>query len=509
MLNKIDAKTPNQEAVNVKIPSRFICKITNEIMSDPVVAPDGFTYEHEAILEALRQKPESPMTRELISMEKLTLIPNRDLKSDIKEFLQEYPHLYATDVYLSKASKRELISAIQEGNQKTVENLLNDTRLLVQPLKENNLTALHIACETKYIEMMLMIIKRLFDKNQLTFVLSTTKINDWKPEGLFNVLAGFVIAKNNEALCKVMEEGIKLVFDVNTLNGKNQTLVHIALATDNLKMVEYLVSLGFKNWHVIDQDGKSCLHSAIKSKSLKNVEMCLVNGMSVYSVGHTNRTVLFDAIAENWYEGVVYLLDKGIPVNQPDTQGRQTMHWVAQLPNASSALINVLLKKEANINAPDKNKVYPIHLAAQQGNLALLQVVQDKIDILTCVDDKDNQPIHYAAKAGQEPFVKKLIHLKVNLEALNQEGKTPYQLATQEKCTSVIALIDNYQQSKTKLIQAIQKNDLHTLMFLLEEYPYLLYYCDEKGKSVYLLACEANDIEIIKFFKKCLIKIYQ
>jgi len=45
-------------------PPEFKCPITLEIMRDPVILPDGHTYERVAVEAALRRNPVSPLTRQ-------------------------------------------------------------------------------------------------------------------------------------------------------------------------------------------------------------------------------------------------------------------------------------------------------------------------------------------------------------------------------------------------------------------------------------------------------------
>ena len=61
----------------------FKCPITLEIMNDPVLCEDGYTYERTAIM-SLRDSF-SPMTRQPIN--KSNLIPNRALKNVIDKFI--------------------------------------------------------------------------------------------------------------------------------------------------------------------------------------------------------------------------------------------------------------------------------------------------------------------------------------------------------------------------------------------------------------------------------------
>jgi hypothetical protein len=63
------------------IPDDFKCPITLDVMKDPVLCEDGFTYERSAII-SLRNSI-SPMTRQPI--DKTKLIPNRALKNVIEK----------------------------------------------------------------------------------------------------------------------------------------------------------------------------------------------------------------------------------------------------------------------------------------------------------------------------------------------------------------------------------------------------------------------------------------
>ncbi|GAV81731.1 Pkinase domain-containing protein/U-box domain-containing protein [Cephalotus follicularis] len=69
-------------------PPYFICPIFQEVMRDPHVAADGFTYEAEALRGWLDSGHDtSPMTN--IKLEHSNLVPNRALRSAIQEWLQQ------------------------------------------------------------------------------------------------------------------------------------------------------------------------------------------------------------------------------------------------------------------------------------------------------------------------------------------------------------------------------------------------------------------------------------
>lgn len=61
----------------------FYCPITEEVMIDPVVDPEGNSYERAAIVAWLQQNSTSPITRSPLRIDQL--IPNRSLRSAIED----------------------------------------------------------------------------------------------------------------------------------------------------------------------------------------------------------------------------------------------------------------------------------------------------------------------------------------------------------------------------------------------------------------------------------------
>ncbi|XP_038686371.1 U-box domain-containing protein 32 isoform X2 [Tripterygium wilfordii] len=72
-----------------KIPSHFVCPILQEVMKDPQIAADGFTYEAEAIRGWLKSgHSTSPMTN--LKLEHCNLVPNYALYEAIQEWEQQW-----------------------------------------------------------------------------------------------------------------------------------------------------------------------------------------------------------------------------------------------------------------------------------------------------------------------------------------------------------------------------------------------------------------------------------
>ncbi|XP_039674924.1 WD repeat, SAM and U-box domain-containing protein 1-like isoform X1 [Perca fluviatilis] len=80
LLRKIEALKAEQSGSDA--PDEFLCPITRELMKDPVIAADGYSYERESMESWIRGKNKtSPMTNLLLQTTLLT--PNRSLKMAI------------------------------------------------------------------------------------------------------------------------------------------------------------------------------------------------------------------------------------------------------------------------------------------------------------------------------------------------------------------------------------------------------------------------------------------
>ncbi|RLN52633.1 hypothetical protein BBJ28_00009659 [Nothophytophthora sp. Chile5] len=71
-----------------EVPDYFICPVSMEIMHDPVVTPNGVSYERRCLEEHLRHNgPVDPLTRKRLTPDMLR--PNASLRSAIQDYLEK------------------------------------------------------------------------------------------------------------------------------------------------------------------------------------------------------------------------------------------------------------------------------------------------------------------------------------------------------------------------------------------------------------------------------------
>uniref|UniRef100_A0A8C5PR84 WD repeat, SAM and U-box domain-containing protein 1 n=1 Tax=Leptobrachium leishanense TaxID=445787 RepID=A0A8C5PR84_9ANUR len=86
ILRKIEELKNTLNSAVSDAPGEFLCPITCEVMKDPVIASDGYSYERTAIESWISAKRTSPMTN--LPLENLLLTPNRTLKMALMRWLE-------------------------------------------------------------------------------------------------------------------------------------------------------------------------------------------------------------------------------------------------------------------------------------------------------------------------------------------------------------------------------------------------------------------------------------
>merc|ERR1712003_458701 len=77
------------------IPSKFMCPLSKNLMKDPVMAFDGYTYERNSIEKYLKKHNKSPMTQKVAHI--LHLFPNMQIKQEIETFREVNDLMEGTD----------------------------------------------------------------------------------------------------------------------------------------------------------------------------------------------------------------------------------------------------------------------------------------------------------------------------------------------------------------------------------------------------------------------------
>jgi Mg-chelatase subunit ChlD len=89
---------------NVEIPEEYICPISYEIMTDPVVASDGQTYQRGALLQWLQVRQISPLTNQPLTA--TGIVTNYALRAAIERWIADHAAVSSTGADARPVKKR-------------------------------------------------------------------------------------------------------------------------------------------------------------------------------------------------------------------------------------------------------------------------------------------------------------------------------------------------------------------------------------------------------------------
>ena len=143
-----------------------------------------------------------------------------------------------------------------------------------------------------------------------------------------------------------------------------------------------------------------------KDKSIVNVK------------GAGERTPLMRAVGAGHMEVAEFLIQSGAEIEATDKNGRVALHWACVAGHATAA--KLLLEKGSKLNVQSKTGMTALHGAAMSGKLQCVQLLVGWSNE-KCTDE-----------SGLE---------KLNLKAENGDGKTPEQLANDNKHAAIAAIL--------------------------------------------------------------------
>ncbi|XP_031618662.1 transient receptor potential channel pyrexia [Contarinia nasturtii] len=218
--------------------------------------------------------------------------------------------------------------------------------------------------------------------------------------------------------------------DVNCMDNKGRSALHLACSTGNVCIVKLLINRGalVNRW---DHAMKiTPLHCACNACSVECVK-CLINNKAHVNAGIEKRSALHIAVEKN-----------------------------------SITCVEFLLKNGANPNTPQVYTETPLHTAAALGNIQCMKLLLAYgADVRSQFGKKRMTALHLAAQDDYTDCVKMLLEHGANVNAKNVDGKTPLHLACLSQCAETVEILiangadvnETYSDGRTALHAAIVK----------------------------------------------------
>ncbi|GFF96244.1 hypothetical protein IFM53868_08439 [Aspergillus udagawae] len=240
--------------------------------------------------------------------------------------------------------------------------------------------------------------------------------------------------------------------NLNTANRHGSTPLNWAVEQGNTAMVDVLLKKLSSTPPLpsveIEQSNSWSLHIAAGARNLDIIKRLLAHGYDVNTKDSEQQTPLSLAVRKGYLKVVNLLLcQRDIDINVADTQG-MTPIWLATRYGRDEIACRLLAKPDLDVNAVVTERTVGVgrewstslHHAVQRGCLliARLLLANDRLDP-NITDHLLRTPLHWAASNGNIKMVNLLLSRRdVLLNAEDIDGSTPLMLAVIRDHTDVV-----------------------------------------------------------------------
>ena len=224
--------------------------------------------------------------------------------------------------------------------------------------------------------------------------------------------------------------------DPDSRNACSETVLMIACKHGNIKTIttiqQILKEEEFKHSiHAVDPDGKTALHFACQSGSVRAAEILIKAGANVDVQTSKRITPLHIASGNGHLEIVKHLLEQG--ANIEGGEGSSSTPLQLALEHGQLQIVKHLLDKGANIEGGEGSSWTPLQWASQNGQLQIVEHLLDKAANIEGGKGSSSTPLQLASENGHLDIVEHLLEKGANIEAKDQQGRSALERAEKGK----------------------------------------------------------------------------
>lgn len=262
--------------------------------------------------------------------------------------------------------------------------------------------------------------------------------------------------------------------DVDVRGYESRTPLHAASIGGLSDVTKWLLD-NAADPNAVQDDLLTPLHLAAANGHLEVVLMLLKHGAKINAMNNNHSTPLHQASKNGHLEIVQILIDQGAEIDAGNGHQSTPLHLASF--RGHTEVVRLLIKHGADVAARDKNQSTPLHLASSEMHEAVPLLVEcgekdntrrdgastplhlsssGRYEIaliliahgaeLNVRDARLSTPLHLASSAGLSDIVQLLIGYHADVDAENDTGETPFQVALSARHLDqkIITLLSGY-----------------------------------------------------------------
>ncbi|KAL8846507.1 MAG: hypothetical protein Q9221_008410 [Calogaya cf. arnoldii] len=228
--------------------------------------------------------------------------------------------------------------------------------------------------------------------------------------------------------------------DFGSEKGLSAPAIVRAAQAGSVIEVETLLSQGADVGAIHRQSGRNALAVASHCGNENVVQLLLQHGADVNTRDASSLCPLHLAAMRGHYGVVEQLLQEHARVDELGPNDETPLRIASD--KGYTDFVELLIRAKAKVNTRDrKGMSTPLHKAAAHGNEAMVDLLIKNGAHMEAKDKELMTPIHYACEAGNEKIVAQLLSKKSSLEALGRRGMTPLVCAAASGQVPVLELL--------------------------------------------------------------------
>ncbi|CAF1429668.1 unnamed protein product [Adineta ricciae] len=327
------------------------------------------------------------------------------------------------DVHVASDNSYSIVQIAETGNVQEFESLVQNDSSKLTNFSSAGLCAAHSAAAHNQVTILLLIVQYNGDLN-------IEDRNGWTP---------LHYAVRNNAL-NAIEFLLDNGADDSRLNQQQDAPIHLAVIHNQLEALKLLLSRHPQNVNLPGERKKTPLHYAAINDNVEAARiltdnhacLCLRNDVGTYPIheaalNSSNRVFhhLCEIAKTNSY-GIVNLL------NYCDAENHRPLH--SSVLGGNIEAVEICLEKGSKIDDQQDDLSTPVHLAASQGSMELLDLMFSwqshlKRRVLSMTDVQGMTPLHKAAMGDHVDVIQCLLDAGSHIDARDVSKRTPLILA--------------------------------------------------------------------------------
>jgi ankyrin repeat protein len=305
---------------------------------------------------------------------------------------------------MASSHAEDFLEAVARNDAEKVKHLVEVEHVPLTTVNERLETAAHIAVGKSHL-------------NLLKYLLSRDRYLLQAEDILGNNVLHIAVEKGNLFLIEylVEEQGADIFAPIESRLGN--TAVHLAAQAGHLAILQYFVEKRFANFNLRNQIGESLLFLAAEKQHLHVVKYLVERwNADVNMVDGNQQNILFVSAKVGDLRVPQYLLDErnvtSLDVNKRDLAGRTIIFYAAMF-GYLDFIKYFVEEKNANFTIPNLNKRTPLHQAAASEQVKVVMYLVDQGADAETQDSEGKTPLDLAYDEKVAWYLKRATHQRL------------------------------------------------------------------------------------------------